>query len=159
VVTQKPAVERRRPPRTLVRLFNPLMRRLIARGLAAEQMLALHYVGRKTGRRFDVPAGYHMIDGVPTVLTDSPWRHNFAGGGDLHVTLRGRRRAARALLVDDPEQGAAAYERLIGVFGRKRATRRLGLRFNVDREPTREELRQAVRRNGLCLVRIEPTDA
>jgi hypothetical protein len=79
VVTQKPAVERRRPPRTLVRLFNPLMRRLIARGLAAEQMLAVHYVGRKTGRRFDVPAGYHMIDGVPTVLTDSPWRHNFAG--------------------------------------------------------------------------------
>ncbi len=142
-----------------MRLVNPFTRRMVVRGRLGEHVLVLHYVGRRSGRSFDVPAGYHDIDGIPSVFTSSPWRHNFAGGGDLHVTLRGRRRPARALLVDDPEQVAAVYERLISAFGRKRATRRLGLRFNVDREPTREELRDAVRRTGLCLVRIEPTDA
>jgi hypothetical protein len=152
----RPAVERRRPPRLLVRLFNPLIRRLVARGVAADQVLVLHYAGRKTGRRFDVPAGYHMIDGFPTVLTNSGWRHNFAGGRELQVTLHGRRQPARAVLIDDPDQVAAVYQRLIDKFGRKRARRRLGMRINVDRDPTRAELREAVERAGLSMVRIEP---
>jgi hypothetical protein len=94
VVKTKPAVERVHPPDALFRLLNRVMRPLIARGHFQDQLLLLHYVGRRSGRRFDVPAGYHMIDGVPSVLTSSGWRHNFAGGrsppsGDFVQTAPG----------------------------------------------------------------------
>ena len=85
------AVEGRQPPDALMRLVNPVMRRVVPRGGAVGQhVLLLHYIGRKSGRRFDVPAGFHVIDEVPTVFTNSAWRHNFRGGLDVD----GRRRSA-----------------------------------------------------------------
>jgi hypothetical protein len=128
-------------------MINPLMRRLIARGRFGHQLLLLHYVGRRSGRRFDVPAGYSVIDGVVSVLTNSGWRHNFAGGRDIEVTMHGRRRPAYAVLVD-PQEVTDVYERLIDELGIKQARRRLGLRFNVDRVPTRSELQEAIQRSA-----------
>ena len=154
VTRSRPPIERVHPPDALFRLINPLMRRLIARGRAKDQLLILHYAGRKTGRRFDVPAGCHIIDGVPSVLTSSSWRCNFAGGRDIEVTLRGERRPAHAVLIDDPREVATVYERLIRELGIKQARRRLGLRFNVDRPPTLLELQEAIERSGLSIVRI-----
>jgi hypothetical protein len=154
VVKTRPAVERVHPPDALFRLLNRVMRPLIARGHFQDQLLLLHYAGRKSGRRFDVPAGYHMIDGVPSVLTSSGWRHNFAGGREIEVTLRGKRRPAYAVLVDEPGEVTSVYQRLIEEWGLKQARRRLGLRVNVDRVPTAAELRSAIERSGLSIVRI-----
>ena len=150
----KPPVERVHPPNALLRLINPLMRRLIARARFGDQLLLLHYAGRRSGRRFDVPAGYRMIDGVVSVLTNSAWRPNFARGRDLEVTMHGRRRPARAVLIDDPRQVTAVYRRLIKEIGVKQARRSLGLRFNVDREPTESELYEAIKGSGLSILRI-----
>jgi hypothetical protein len=91
------------------------------------------------------------------MLTNSGWRHNFAGGADIEVTLRGCRQPARAVLVDDPVTVAEVYARLIDELGLKRAGQRLGLRINLDRAPTREELEDAVSRSGLSIVQILPT--
>jgi hypothetical protein len=154
VTGSRPPVERVHPPDALFHLINPLMRRLIASGRAKDQLLILHYVGRKTGRRFDVPAGCHIIDGVLSVLTSSAWRRNFAGGRDIEVTMRGERRAAYAVLIDDSREVATVYERLIREVGIKQARRRLGLRFNADRVPTLSELQDAIERSGLSIVRI-----
>jgi hypothetical protein len=95
-----------------------------------------------------------MIDGVPSVLTSSGWRHNFAGGREIEVTLRGERRPAYAVLVDETGEITGVYQRLIEKWGLKQARRRLGLRFNVDRVPTAAELRSAIKRSGLSIVRI-----
>jgi hypothetical protein len=154
VVKTRPAVERVHPPDALFRLLNQVVRPMIARGRFQDQLLLLHYVGRRSGRRFDVPAGYHLIDGVPSVLTSSGWRHNFAGGREIEVTLRGERRPAYAVLVDEPGEVTGVYRRLIDKWGRKQARRRLGLRFNVDRVPSAAELRSAIEQSGLSIVRI-----
>jgi hypothetical protein len=138
-----------------MRSVNPMMRRLVERGRFGNQLLVLHYTGRRTGRRFDVPAGYHMIDGVVSVLTNSGWRHNFAGGKDIEVTLHGRRQPARAVLIDRPDSVAAVYERLVGELGVRQAERRLGIRINLDRAPTLDELRDAVQRSKLSIVQIQ----
>jgi hypothetical protein len=47
------------------------------------------------------------------------------------------------------------YERLFQALGWRAAQRRLGLRVNVDRAPTRSELAEAVQASGLSLVRLE----
>jgi hypothetical protein len=151
----RPVVERRHPPIVIVRLVNPLVRRLVGRGVAADQLLVLHYVGRRSGRSYDVPVGYHVISGVPTVLTNSPWRRNFAGGLGIEVTYRGARRLAHATLVEEVETVAGIYAGLFDLIGWKAAQRRLGLRVNVDRAPTRDEIARAVRDSGLSLVRLD----
>ena len=154
-MTEQHAVERRHPPSALMRLVNPVVRYLVGRGRAGDQLLVLHYTGRRTGRRFDVPAGYHLVDGVPTVFTNSGWRHNFAGGADVEVTSGGRRRAGRATLVTDPPTVAGVYRRLIDEIGWRAAQRRMGIRVTVGRAPTLEELQDAVTRSGLSLVRLD----
>jgi hypothetical protein len=60
---------------------------------------------------------------------------------------------AHAALIDDPHEVTDVYMRLIDELGIKQA-RRLGLRFNVDRVPTRSELQEAIQRSGLSIVRI-----
>jgi len=156
MAADRPPVERQHPPDALMSVVNPLVRRLVKRGSFADQLLVLHYVGRRSGRRFDVPAGYHRIDGVVSVLTNSGWRHNFAGGTTIEVTLHGRRQPARAVLVNDPDTVAAVYSRMFSELGLKQAPRRLGLRVNLDRLPTVDELRDAVVRSGLSIVEIYP---
>jgi hypothetical protein len=153
----RPAVERVTPPLLLVRLANPVMRRLLAsplHALASRQLLLLHFTGRRTGRRYTVPTGYHHLDGVPSVLTNSGWRHNFRGGTDIEVTLRGRRRPALATLIEEPDTVVRAYMGVIHQLGWRAAQRRLGIRVNVGRTPTPEELVEAVRAAGLSIVRL-----
>lgn len=113
-------------------------------------------MGRRSGRRFDVPAGYHLIDGVVSVFTDSPWRHNFAGARH-RIHPEGVRQPAHLTLCDDPDGVADIDRRLINELGTDRAARRLGLRFNVDCAPTRDELRESMERSGLSIVRISMT--
>ncbi len=154
----RPAVERVTPPLALMKLTNPVMRRLLAsplHALASRQLLLLHFAGRRTGRRYTVPTGYHDLDGVLSVLTNSGWRVNFRGGADIEVTLRGQRRPARAILVEDPDTVAAAYHGVIDRLGWRAAQRRLGIRINIGRPPTRDELVNAVRESGLSIVRLD----
>jgi hypothetical protein len=151
-----PAVERRPPPRRLVRLVNPLVRRLVAKGVGADQLLVLHLRGRRTGRAYDLPVGYYLVDGVMTVLTDSAWRHNVAEPTEVAATVAGVRRPFRASLQDDPDEVAGVLAGLVARLGVTGPGRRLGLRVRVDRPPTRDELADLVRRTGLTAVRLEP---
>jgi hypothetical protein len=158
VATSEHAVERVQPPGWLMRLVNPVTRWLLESRLHSRvsgALLLLHYRGRRSGRSFSVPVGYQWINGQLSLLTNSAWRHNFAGGRDLEVTYRGRRRPAHAQLVSDPDTVAAIYEVMINDMGVQQAQRRLGIRITVDRAPSRDELRDAIVRSGLSVVRID----
>lgn len=137
-----------------MRVVNPIMRRLVARGVARDQLMVLHYTGRRSGNRYDTPAGYQLIDDTPTVFTNSGWRHNFAGGRAIEVTYRGRRQPARAVLVDDPDEVAAVFLRRIQELGLPAARRRLGIRINVGRLPTAQEVREVMETSGLSMIRL-----
>lgn len=155
---RRPAIERRRPPKALVRAVNPLIRRLLSSRFhrpLSRALLVLHLDGRRSGRHYDVVAGHHTVAGRFGVLTSSGWRHNFAGGRDIEVTRRARRRPARANLIDDPATVADLYLSVIDEVGVEQAQRRLGIRFNLDRPPTRDELAEAVTREGLSFVELE----
>lgn len=153
----RPAVERTTPPLLLVKIANPVLRRLLAsplHGLLDRHLALLHLTGRRTGRRFDIPIGYHDIDGVTTVFTNSTWRCNLRGGADVELTFRGRRRPAYATLVEDPDTVAGVYGGIIERLGWQSAQRRLGITIHVRRTPTIDELRDAIRVAGLSLVHI-----
>jgi len=155
--THQPAVERVLPPSLVTRIANPILRRLLRsplHRLVSGQLMLLHFIGRKTQRAYTVPVAYHDIDGTLAVLTNSGWRANFRGGADAEVTMRGRRGPARLVLDEDPDAVASVYAGMIARVGRS-DSRRLGIRINVDRDPTHAELTEAVRASGLSVLRLE----
>ncbi|RLK09623.1 deazaflavin-dependent oxidoreductase (nitroreductase family) [Micromonospora sp. M71_S20] len=119
-------------------------------------LLLLHVVGRRSGRELVFPVAYRDGgDGRLLVLTNSPWRVNLRDRPDIAVTLLGRRLAARAQLVEDPDLVAQVYHSLIEQAGYQRAGRRMGIKINVPRTPTHDELTEAARRDGLALVYLD----
>lgn len=154
----RPAVERMKPPEALVKVGNPIFGWLLRsplHGLVDEHLMLLHFRGRKTGRIYTVVVGHRRIGGDLGILTSSGWRANFRGGTEVEVTLEGERRRGRAELVEHPDEVARVYRDLIEEYGLEQAGRRLGIRINVGRMPTHEELADAIRRSGLSFITID----
>ncbi len=150
------AVTRRPPPQIVLTVFNPLFSALLrspAHALVDSSFLILHVTGRRTGKRYDVVVTRHESDGVLAVLTNSPWRLNTRGGAEVEVTSRGQTRRGHAALVEDADQVTDAYAAEIARYGWKAAQRPLGLKL-PGRAPTRDELRAAVVREQLSLIRV-----
>ncbi len=158
----RPPVERVHPPDVAMKVANPLLRWVLSSPRRAsrigQDVLVLHLTGRRTGRALDVPVAYrHTPDGRLLVLTNSVWRVNLRGRPDVEVTLLGRRLPARALIVEDADAVAEVYAALIAEGGHG-AARRLGVRVNVDRNPTRAELAGLARRVGLSAVYLDVSE-
>ena len=115
---------------------SPEAERLMAEYLAAGLSVVTPAVGQLAER---------LSDGVDAIVVPPH---------DVNALAAALRR-----LCDDPEEVSDVYERLIKEMGTARAARRLGLRFNLDRDPTRAELEGGVRRSGLSIVRIFPVPA
>ena len=154
------AVERVRPPKGPYRIINRIMRWMLSRPNRAQRIgrhvMLLHVTGRRTGRQIVFPVAYRSADdGRLLVLTNSPWRVNLRGNPAVAVTLLGERRPARAELVEDPASVAKIYSAVIEDLGYAKAGRRMGIRINVPRPPTPDELAEAARRDGLAAVYLD----
>jgi hypothetical protein len=155
--SDRPAVERIHPPTWITHLVNPVIRKIVASGTGrvAERLTVLEFTGRRSGKTYAVPVGYRTVDGRGAVFTNSRWRHNFAGGASATLVRCGRRQPVRAELLDDPTAVAAIYDRLLAEIGWRKAARQLAIRINVNRQPTRDELEDAVRRTGLSVIWLD----
>lgn len=157
-IVDQPAVERVHPPNWLMRLINPVMRWLIKQGkpkAVADRVGLLRFRGHKTGELREIPAGVRTIRGQLATLTNSSWRVNFRGGRDLVLVHTGTAHDAHGTLLEDPHEVAMIYQELIAELGADQAGRELGIRTNVDREPTRAELRAMIERSGLSVLWYE----
>lgn len=101
--TANPKVRLNPPPPRLMRMVNPLVRRVLTSrilGRRIDKIVILEFTGRRTGHRLRVPAGLQTIDGVPTAFTCRTWRLNFAGGAPVTVIQRAQARRGRGVLLD-----------------------------------------------------------
>lgn len=149
-VESEPPIRMQPPPKAVLRVANPVLRRLLTSPLAGRMpasMAVLEFIGRRSGRRLAVPVGVHEIPGGPVVFADGGWRHNFAGGRDLMVARGRERRRGRGILVDDPEAVVTALEAAMAQVG----AFNLAMRTTPGREVTRDDLR----RLGRHMVRLE----
>ena len=154
----RPPVQRVHPPRWLLKLVNPLMVWRLRRpfgGVSRRKLMVLHVVGRKTGRRYSVPVERRLVEGRLCTFSDGSWRHNVRGGAAIEVTIDGETKPAHAELEEDPGRIARIFLELIEDRGVAEATRTLGLRVNVARDPTLHELRDAILRSGLSIVYVD----
>ena len=146
----EPAVRLRPPPKPVLRVLNPVIRRLLLSPLAPRMpapMAVLEFTGRRSGRRFEVCVGVHEVAGGPVVFTEAPWRRNFAEGRDVVLRRGEQRRAGRGLLVEDPEAVAHALGQAVERVG----PGGLALRVAPGHHVTHDDLR----RLGRSMVRLD----
>ncbi|MPZ52039.1 MAG: hypothetical protein GEU79_04775 [Acidimicrobiia bacterium] len=147
-----PAVEPMPLPKWLLRVMNPVMRWLAKKKWGPAEIAVLAFTGVKSGRSYEIPVGILHLDEGVGVLTRGKWRHNFRGGHPVTVTAGGRTRETVGTLVTDPAEVADELHRGIRRHGYQRAGRRMGLKVNVDHEPSLDELTDAVRRTSIAIV-------
>ena len=148
------------PPQRLITLMNPMMRVLLRsplHGALDSAFLILHVIGRRTGRRYDIPVGYLNLDGRFVVVTQHRWRRNIRGGADIDVTHAGRRRAMHADLDEEPASVAATLHAAVERVGWRATQRQTGLKSDVQTTPTLGELEGAARQFDLATITLSPT--
>nr|WP_271211658.1 grhN [Rhodococcus wratislaviensis] len=143
------------PPPQLMRLVNPLVRRVLTTrslGRRIRRQGLIEFTGRRTGRTLRVPVCLHDVDGQTLVFTERPWRRNFAGGAPVTVTHRGRVRRGRALLLEaTPAEAGAAFRAALDDGA---TPFELGLKVPRGYEPTEAELATIAR----SLIRVDYDD-
>ncbi|MFI5622159.1 hypothetical protein ACIA03_01710 [Nocardioides sp. NPDC051685] len=143
------------PPPALMRMVNPLVRRVLTDprlGPRIALKALLEFTGRRSGRKLRVPVCLHTINGVPTVFTERPWRFNFTDPAPVTVTQRGRVRHGRAVLLQTTplEVGTA----LRAALDNGASPFELGLKISGSQEPTIADL-SAIERS---VIRIDFDD-
>jgi hypothetical protein len=112
-----------RPPTAVIRILNPIMRNVLRTplGRLVRPFALLEFEGRRSGRYYRVPVGWHEEDGVSMVFTPAPWRVNFAHGARTTVRHRGQVLEMTGTLVTDRTEVARALESLFTSGTRPRA--------------------------------------
>jgi len=152
---QSAAVVVSHPPEAMLRLVNPLLRRLLRTplmGSARKAMMVLSFTGRKSGRRYEIPVSAHQIGGDLYALGGAAWRLNFRGGASAEVLHNGKTTTMRGELIEDPAAVADLAHRAAESYGVKTAQRMMGLGFRDQRIPTVEEFAEAAKANHLGAI-------
>jgi hypothetical protein len=135
-----------------MRMINPLVRRILTNpwlGRRIALQALLEFTGRRSGHTIRVPVCLHMIDGVPTVFTERPWRLNFTDPAPVAVTHRGRVRHGRAVLLPaTPQQVGTA---LRAALDNGASPFELGLKIGKSHDPTIADLATIAR----SVIRID----
>jgi deazaflavin-dependent oxidoreductase (nitroreductase family) len=106
----------------VVRLFNPLMRRLLSSPLPAGPNVLLKVRGRKSGRVRSFPVAFLAIGDrglLQAAARDDAWVHNLRAAGEAVVIRRGRAATFQATELD-PETGGLRLHELLAPFPRSR---------------------------------------
>lgn len=152
--------ERRGPPEALFKVVNPMMKWLLRsplHGFVSGRILLLGFTGRKSGRSFVTPVGYHEDEGRLVSFTRRPWAENFSGGAPVTIWLRGRKQSAHAETTRDVDEILRVLDRFTAVNGAEAIAMRIGGAQFAGEAPTPQELRQAA--SELALIRIRPEAA
>ncbi|MGH7776541.1 MAG: nitroreductase family deazaflavin-dependent oxidoreductase, partial [Candidatus Dormibacterales bacterium] len=118
----------------LLRLANPLVRRLISAGLpTGAPNVLLTTRGRRSGEPRTVPVGLLELDGrsfVQTSYGETGWVANLRADGEVAVTRPGGLRLPVQAVELSPEEGGVVLRRALQRFRRSRVLRALlGPRF------------------------------
>ena len=100
---------------TLLRLLNPLMRRLLDSPLhwpLSRWFAVLAWTGRKTGRRHTTPVSFVREGRTAYVTTGDRWWRNLVDGAPVAMRIAGRWRKGTAAPLMDPADSRAQHERL-----------------------------------------------
>jgi hypothetical protein len=149
---RSPSVRLNPPPPALMRMINPVVRRVLSSprlGKRIGAIMLLEFTGRRSRKVIRVPAALHMIDGVPVAFTHRSWRLNFTGGAPVTLTHRGQIRYGGGILLQStPQQIGMA---LRAALDNGASPFVLGLKIARSHDPTIADLASV----GLSIIQFD----
>jgi hypothetical protein len=117
-------------------LRTPLLCRVVGR-----RLIIVEVVGRKSGRRFEVPVAYTRVGEVLLIGTPFAWGRNLRTGDPVTILLAGRRRTVDVEVLTDEAGVTAAYAEMARDNHNFAQFNQIGL--DDHGEPVPEDLRLA----------------
>ena len=119
-----------------VLLAAPLLSRVIGK-----RLITVHVVGRKSGRRYDVPVAYTPHEGTMLIGTSFAWGRNLRTGEPVEVRHLGRRRTADVRVHTDEADVVRLYDVIARHNGRFATFNSIG--FDAAGAPRPQDLHAA----------------
>lgn len=142
------------PPQAMFKLMNPLVKGILVsplHGLIDRALMLVTFQGRKSGKSFTIPVGYHpQPDGTLHVFSSHTWWKNLHGGKPVTLCLRGKKVTAQAEPITEREIVLPLVEAFVAEHGVENG-RRIGLHMD-KKDPTPQELAEAVK--NIVLIKM-----
>jgi hypothetical protein len=142
------------PGRRVLRMINPFVTMILRsplHRLLSSRLLLLTFTGHKTWKQYTIPVGYTLEGDTLTLFSSYSWYKNLCSAR-VSMHLRGQERTGLAKVVEEREAVLEAAEHLVGEYGLKEASARIGLALDISPPPTTEELAAAL--EGHVVIRI-----
>jgi deazaflavin-dependent oxidoreductase (nitroreductase family) len=123
------------------RVVRTVLRTPVLSSLAGRRLAVLEVVGRRSGRRFEVPVAYTRLGDVLLIGTQFAWGRNLRSGEPVTVRLGGRRRVADVEVLTGEDDVVAAYAEM--ARDNHQFAGFNGIGFDDRGEPVAEDLRLA----------------
>lgn len=146
--------------KALYSVINPVVKFILSspvHGLMSRNTVLLEFKGRKSGKTYTTPVSYRAMNGQLHCFTDkaNKWWHNLRGGGDVGLTLRGRRMTGKpSVLADGSAEVQTALHDLLVASPRDAA--HAGVAFDADGRPVASDVARASK--DLVFISIELLD-
>lgn len=153
------STEEKGPPQAMFKLVNPIVKGVLAsplHGLLDKSLMLITFTGRKSGKSYTIPVGYHpQPDGTLRVFSSHTWWKNLRGGKPVSLRLRGQKVAAYAEPITDKSVILPEVEAFIAAHGPENG-RRIGV--HIDKQnPTAAELAEAAK--DTVIIQVTPSEA
>ncbi len=127
-------------------IINPTMNRLLRspwHHLFSKRIMTVSYLGKKSGKRFNIPISYFRNGNTVYCFTNGVWRFNFNTKSAATLRIAGRNFSAQGQLFDgDQEQQInimSAYFKAV-----PQDKKFYGIKGSADDEPSRTQVAQAL---------------
>lgn len=146
------------PPKPVRVVMNGLMKLILRsplHGMVSESIMIITWTGRKSGKTYSTPVTYMEQGDTIICFTRSSWWKNFKDEPEVKLRLRGQVLHGHATPITEPEQVAQGAREFIEQKGLENI-QRIGVMIDTEREPTQQELIDAVR--GRVMIRIDVSE-
>ena len=123
---------------TRMKILNRVMKFLVGRGSMADNLMVLHWMGKKSGDSYSTPVSRFEIDGQLFTQTNAGYKANFVDGGPAELEYGGKRNAYVGTVTSDATVVGERMRSVLDEWGIKKGSRALGLK--IEGEPTPAEL-------------------
>ncbi len=134
--------------------FVKLLARSSLHHLVDENVILITYTGRKSGQIKTVPVNYFQEEKIIHVISirNRNWWRNLKGGAPVEVLLKGKKRSAWAVLVEDRKK--VAEELHVLCKQNPKYAQNLNIRLNANDNPDSKDLLEAARKRVAVIIKL-----
>jgi len=123
------------------RLVRGLLRTALISRVMGNRLVILYIVGRKSGRRYNIPVAYTRHEGDLLIGTPFGWGRNLRTGEPAQLRLKGKLRTADVVVYSAEADVTGAYELMTRANKTFANFNKVG--FDADGNPRPEDLHRA----------------